>query len=149
MFFDKQLGKLRPIRGTDAIDPCKNYRCAIDQMVSKNDKYNRWLLSRKWPGSVSASDTNVMKDITEDDYLELAEQIEKFCEREVSQIDNLIRSIPRPSIWNRIGKFFGGDGAGNDFYIIILLILIIFFLIFYVVKPEVVKSYLTGVKNSN
>jgi len=138
MFFDKQLGKLRPIKSNDPIDPCANYKCAIDQMTAKNNKYHTWLINRKWPGSVSGGEVpeDQMKPMNADDYLELAEQIEKFCAREVSQADNYIRSIASPSIWDRISKVFGrgeSDESGLSCVILILLLLLIVYLMVNVV----------------
>lgn len=145
MFYDKSLGKLRPIRGTDPIEPCANYRCAIDQMIAKNNKYERWLLARKWPCSVSGSeDAPLDKPMNADDYLEMTEQVEKFCAREVSQVDNLIRSIPNRGFLSKIkGWIFGGDDdesrlggcdMGKLFYVllVILIIVLIFHLVTYV-----------------
>jgi len=116
-------GKKVKVTGTTPLDKCSSIMCALDQSRLQNSVYNVYADNKKWQGISQQSE---LKDMTSGDMAELGEQVKKFCDRQVSQINDQITVKFKDSwyivVWNKIKKVL---------LILVVLMIIIGFIMYY------------------
>lgn len=108
----------KKVTGITKLGVCDNISCSISQAKEQNERYRNYLKTGRWRGISGESNESIM---TDNNTLELSLHINRFCDRQTQQIEELMTNI-QPNFFKKIWIFL------KENYIVLIIVITIIIL---------------------